>query len=124
MKTIYNVSFQIQVGIIKKLLLIQTQKRGSIEVAFITRCEVNTELRHQTIRPVAETDIVKTDSIQSVLHVVHDCKRGFCKVIEGNCEERSEQQTTVLQNQTYLEHSSRDVFFYNKFRLSKLPDKL
>ena len=83
-----------------------------MEVAFLRRCTVSSELRHQSIRAGEATDVVKTKSVNYVLHVVHDCKGGFCKLVERN------------QGQFSLEHSLHDVFFFNKFRLSKLPDKL
>lgn len=97
-----------------------------MEVAFIKKGEVvDSDLyrNHQLIKIDREIEILRSKRIQNVVHAIHDCKGGQCRIVKGRRKSRTEQQMGVLSD-LYLQHSAQNIFIYNKFRLSKLTDKL
>ncbi|XP_048756479.2 uncharacterized protein LOC125667163 isoform X2 [Ostrea edulis] len=122
----YDDGNKIQVGIVDRFLLVCTKKHSKMEVAFIKKGEVvDSDLyrNHQLIKIDREIEILRSKRIQNVVHAIHDCKGGQCRIVKGRRKSRTEQQMGVLGD-LYLQHSAQNIFIYNKFRLSKLTDKL
>jgi UDP-N-acetylenolpyruvoylglucosamine reductase len=86
-----------------------------MEVAFIKAGEVFHSPNHtyQLIRVGTDLEIIQSKQMQHVIHAVHDCKRAQCRVVVRGAS-----------SNMHLQHSAQNVFIYNKFRLSKLADKL
>ncbi|XP_034320219.2 uncharacterized protein [Magallana gigas] len=107
---LYSETVKDRIGVIQKLLRIKT-KTAEHEIAFLKVCNISFTSCNQVVQLTNETHIKKTCHIRHVVHVIHDCKRGGCRVVENH-------------NEKSLKHSNHNGYIINRFRISKLPDKL
>ena len=129
MKTCHMYAFvclQTSVGKLEDLLEIHTSSRQIHKVAILSKTNPvpNDQHGNQRFCLTDSTEVIKTQEIVHLLHVLHDCHSGECQVVEKDSHRRMEQET-VSSVQRFLKHNnSCSIYLLNKFRLGKVSDKV
>ena len=129
MKTCHMYAFvclQTSVGKLEDLLEIHTSSRQIHKVAILSKTNPvpNDQHGNQRFCLTDSTEVIKTQEIVHLLHVLHDCHSGECRVVEKDSHRRMEQET-VSSVQRFLKHNnSCSIYLVNKFRLGKVSDKV